>query len=948
MTDSRQSSPVPAPHLQLHDIEQELKRIYRRERSTHLVALYGNGVAGKVAAGQREFEVVPTRCELELRAAMPPIAKSYHPGRVFLVDWTHQLPLDLACRVAGQKLYHISRDARLGSLFGARQVDASLQGTALAKVLLAEGDEPWRERLGKVTAQFLRSEDAYWRFLQAFAGPSLPREADLADLLVWSASDEHGDAFARRQAADARWAKLGEELVELLSKQVGPLAHLLWQAWLGGKGLLLVQYALLVDAVREQLGQGSYAEGRLTAELQKLDAGWGHQLLQGTKALTTQVLTDALDALDRQVPAERPGRAALDGADRLIDDAAFRQASQSGLLRSGLRQRELRLARALEQATGHASPSEETLGEISAALASLDAHYLSGEVRAVARQQRVMASRLAFYLAHRAAQTEAAGTPDHHQAIALADRYVREGGYVDWARRLLRGTAGDEVFGKAFSGLLERVDALRRDDDQRFARGLVGWVEAGSPADRAIPLASVSKLVVAPFLAKGHRRLLVLLMDGMSWANAVELVASLAHESGRWGPAAWQPAGHQARAGLLPPVLASLPSLTNISRSAFFAGRQPKSGKMPSTGDDPKRWAANTHARKFSKDDEDPQLMLKDLATAQGGATGDAVKMIAGEAQLVALVINAIDDHLSGSEQIATAYTPNELSPLGPILDAAMTAERAVLLLADHGHVPGQAMTSMGARPSEGGSRWRVLREGEEPQEFEVELPAQAWRPAGAKRVVAVWDESRCYGPPKAGKHGGASLAEVVAPALLIVPDVLASARPGEVDEELTALALAAPDWWDYEGPQSASAPPAPKPKRRRRTDPSEAQLALLGGAMIETKAVAAPATPALPALVEQLKKAPVFLEHTEGQSKAHVDEALSALVLLVEAGDRLGLDHFARKSGIPEWRAPSFVSSRLSPVLNYDGYSAVEYDRQGKQLILNRKLLCQLFEIET
>jgi hypothetical protein len=347
-------------------------------------------------------------------------------------------------------------------------------------------------------------------------------------------------------------------------------------------------------------------------------------------------------------------------------------------------------------------------------------------------------------------------------------------------------------------------------------------------------------------------------------------------------------------------------------------------------------------------------LLLKDLATEHGGATDDAVKLIGGEAPLVAIVVNAIDDHLSGSDQIALRYTANEIRPLGAILDAAMAAERAVLLIADHGHVPGQAMTSVGARPASGGSRWRALPEGQEPADFEVELPKQAWWPAGAQRVAAIWDETKSYGAPKAGKHGGASLAEVVAPAVLVVPDALAQARPGEVDEELTALPAARlePDWWACEPPRTTAAAPTPppKPKRGSKKKPvNEAQLTLGGVTQDPDPAPAPQADPApapLPPLLVALGKSPIFREHVEGLPKAHVEEAMRALAIVVEAGDRLGIDQFERKTATPAWRVSSFVSSRLSPVFNFDGYGVIEFDRQGQQLVLSRERLCQLFEV--
>ena len=934
-----------APHLKAHDIEQELKRIYRRDRSTHLVAVFGSGDAADIAVQGRRFEVVPTRCELEMRAKMPPIAKNYEPGRVYLVDWARQLPLDLACRLAGQKLYHIASEARLGSLFGARQVDPALQGSALAKVLLAQGTEPWRSRLGSVSAQFLRQDEAYWRFLQAFCGYPLLHEMDPAGLLVWCALDDHGGAFAQQQSQDERWGQLGGELMALLERKAGKLGRLIGSAWLANKGQELIQYALLVDAVQEGLERSDYAEGRLSGALDKLGVQWGKQLLDCREQMGSSLLVTVLEKLDAASPETRLGRQLIDVADKLVEDNEFWKGTDSAILPRGYRQRERGLASALLRAGEAKVIGINDLRDISDGLASVHAHYLDKACRPQDVRCREMGVRLAYYLAHRPSpSSQLSDKQGYHQALVLADAYVQEGGYVDWARGVLRGMASVPMFGPAYAAILNRVDVARLEDDRRFAMGVVEWLKAGSPSDRALPISEVSKRIVAEFLGKNHRKLLVLLMDGMSWANTVELVASLVDESGRWGPTTWQPKGHEGRVAFLPPVLAALPSLTNVSRSALFAGKQPKSGKMPSTGDDPKRWVSNRHARKCVGEGEEPVLLLKDLATREGGVAQDALKMVGSDRRLVAIVINAIDDQLSGSDQVTVHYTANEIKPLGGILDAAMAAERAVLLVSDHGHVPGQAMVSVGKKAALGGSRWRAVEEGEDLEEFEVELPRQAWWPAGAERMAVIWDERKCYGQPKAGKHGGASLAEVVAPAMLVVPDVLVTDRSGKVDEELTALALPAPEWWACEVPRDPSAKETPRRPKKRKSDPPANQLSLLG-TTIAPKTSASTAQ-VESALVTKLRESAVFVAHVEGQQRDQVEEALSALGHVLAAGDRMGIDAFARKSAVPGWRVSGFVSSRLSPVFNYDGYSVIEYDRQGKQLVVSRERLCQLFDI--
>ena len=943
-----------APRLQPADIEQELKRIYRGGHTTHLVALFGTGEEGSLAVYGRTYQVVPTRCELDLRAAIPGVAQDYSPGRVFLVDWAEQLPLDLSSRLAGQRLHHISGLSRLATLFGARQVDPSLQGTAIARVLLASHGQEWYRRLGRCSSPVLRRDEALWQFLQAYLDQPPPREPSVADLLAMAVLDGQGPGLAQRMVDDATWAQLGGEIEEGLTRQGGTIARLAWQAWLRGAGEGLLEHLVLVDALREHLGKDHYAEGWLKSELSRMGGDWREGLPRVAMAVDADLLQKVIEGIDARATEGRPGQLLLQRADRRLGDPRLQQAAVGSRL---LPAAHLELTRNMAELLGRASDerplSKRTLAELVRVEAALARHLHDATLRERDRLRRKMAVRLAHYLAERGEAALTEGPADYREAMALADRFVREGGYVDWGRRLLRGTQAYPLLGPSYVALVRRVDALRRQDDRRFAEGLVDWVSAGSPSDQAIPIAEVSRRIVAEFLGGGeHRRLLLLLMDGMSWANAIELVTSMGHESGHWGPATWQPKGHQGRAAFLPPVIAALPSLTNVSRAALFAGKLPKSGPMPSAGDDPKRWAANRWARKLSSgEEEQPVLLLKDLATREGGVTQDAERLIAGDHRLVALVINAIDDHLSGSDQFDVMYTAEQIHPLGAILDAAMASERAVLLVSDHGHVPGVGLSSVAERPRQGGSRWRVMGPGDKPAEFEVALPEKGtWWPSGARGVAAVWDETRCYGPPKAGKHGGASLAEVVAPAMLLVPETLVTWLSDE-DPELNGLSLPSPDWWCYDAPRSrllADVKPVPTKRTKKKTPVAAGQLPLLDVAQAQATPFAASAgvlpSRELPAIVRQLKASPVFQEHVAGMPPARVKKALEALALIVEAGDRIGVEAFARLSGVPGWRVPGFVSAEISPVLNRDGYSVVEYDRQGKQVGLSRERLDQIY----
>jgi hypothetical protein len=150
-------------------------------------------------------------------------------------------------------------------------------------------------------------------------------------------------------------------------------------------------------------------------------------------------------------------------------------------------------------------------------------------------------------------------------AIALAQDYLTDGAYADFARDRARGVE-DTALEAAIARVVAKADESRDGDDARFAAAYAGWLASGSPAsEHVVPIHEGLERYVERFLRDGaHRKLLVLRLDGMSWANAVELLQSceeVAYAPLRSGRAAFRP------------MLAAMPSITGVSRSAFFGGK---------------------------------------------------------------------------------------------------------------------------------------------------------------------------------------------------------------------------------------------------------------------------------------------------------------------------------------------------------------------------------------
>lgn len=937
-----------APQLTHAEIERELHRIFSKDRRSRLVALYGQGEPGVIGAQGHTFQVVPTRCELDLRANMPAPAERHDPGIVFLVDWTdQQLPQDLAWRMAGGRMHRIASDARLAVLFGARATDPELPFTALAKVLLAGGVTD----VGKISGQVLRRQEAYRKFLVARVGFFPDGDLTTERLIEWGASNDKGPTFASHAKGEKTWDDLRDEVAAFLKDEAGVLGSIAWQAWLAGQGERFLELCLVLDAVAPQLGSGNYVEGLLKGRVTVLAPEWGAALLAQAKAIAgSPILGSVLDRIESASP-ERAS-ALLDRADNLIDDAPFRSALGASVrLPSGFAQRTLALENAL--ITLVKLPTPEMFAELCLAHDALRAHRHHRRETRQLEQQRQMILRLACYLVHRkhGVQPPAVG-PDYQAALDLAQRYVAEGAWVDWARQHVRGLS-IPALAQGVSDVLMKVDALRREDDRLFANALVKWFAAGKPSSQVLPISDVAKRVISELLhEEGRRKLLVLLLDGMSWANALELLDNLGNEPEGWGRACWRPKPFRGSlpAGSLPPVFASLPTLTQVSRAAFFAGKDdPSLGNEPSAKD-PARWAANQVIQKLMGDGKDAVLMLKDGLMA-GGAASEAVKeKIAGDDRIVAVVVNAIDDQLKGSKQLRVECSLDHIKPLRELLGTAESAGRAVLLVSDHGHVPGDVLRSRGQTP-DGHARWRVLAKGEQPKEFEVVLPtSNTWRPKATAAVAAIWDDTACYGDPKYGEHGGVSLAEVIAPLVLIAPQQLAGAG-GRLDEGLRVTPLPEPDWWRLVLPATVEVPVAAPAQAKPKNPGPQLALPIMEAPQAppvpEKRASLKPPEPSEPEIIELLKKAPAYKAHVKGRPLDRVDNALRVLALVASAGDRMPLAEFARLFGVPPFQAGSAVV-RASEILNADQYPILSYDRTGQQVVLDRAKLVQVFEVKS
>ena len=165
------------------------------------MALCGTGEPGKVEVDGVIWDVKPVRGELELRAALA--ATTHDTPVAFLVDYDERLPLDVACRLAGQKVHPVDRVTRLANLFRARRVAPGFAATVLAEVLLEE-----LPIMDPIAGTLLQPDDAWRRYLGVREVLRQDEQPSVAGLLEAAFQRwEAGRTFATRRD-DAVWTKL--------------------------------------------------------------------------------------------------------------------------------------------------------------------------------------------------------------------------------------------------------------------------------------------------------------------------------------------------------------------------------------------------------------------------------------------------------------------------------------------------------------------------------------------------------------------------------------------------------------------------------------------------------------------------------------------------------------------------------------------------------------------
>lgn len=830
-------------------------------------------------------------------------------GRIILLTPLQQGDLgdDVVGRLARSRLFPVDPWASLCALFKAKDVDPSLGDAAVAQALLAsvpaDGYPP--------APAGVLDPATVWKAVCRHVFDMGDREPDLPSLLLWAGGD---GAHRWRQAAPELRAGLRRQLIERL----GGVAEAILRFVDSGAGADALALAIACQVVFGEEGLAPLAEAAVRLEPFHAKTKLSVEIGRGLAGVAAQTVAD-LDRTDESGAVEPY----LSRADRLLDQLMCPEyAWRSRATPLGFAQRAARLGAEIEAALSDLDP--EAVHRCESLQKEFAAHRSARLGRGLERVRRAaMAVRLVRWLADPRQAAESFST--------AAESYRQELSFVDWAREAIR--RGDEAaaLSQAYRRLDEAALVRRETSNNEFARLLADWSAVGSTQNEAIGVEQVLAEVVAK--VAGFAPVLLVVLDGMSWAVCRELLADLRRDG-------WKEKTLSPNWAPLPLVVATVPSTTRCSRTSLLSGRLEAGDASVEARNFPAHpaWGSQGEKRR-------PKLFHKHDATdGTRGAVGEELRGAVRESKLrvVGVVLNAIDDRLASAEQIHDDWSVQRIGPLGALLQAAQDAGRVVVLASDHGHVWHRSEAAMQSA-TEGG-RWRDDLGA--PQEGELRISGPRVRGAnGGSSLIALWTEKTHYGRGRNGYHGGLSPQEMLCPLVVLCDRNLQP--PGLFDYECPN-----PEWWSpspvptverLEVRPKVVVPKGPPlfahlpPPLRIVPEVAPAEVPLNGAS-----------TPAVPGWIDRL-----LASETYRQQKALLrrhppddDRVRRTLAAIAAAGGLTTPTALVKGSGEPAARLDGWIAT-VQRVLNVDGYELLSMNRAENRVELNIPKLLRQFDLD-
>jgi hypothetical protein len=888
-------------------IESLLSKDLRRSGDRRLMLVHGHydpsaptGFSIAVDGTPREVRVTEQPSVLGIIEAWQD-HQHEHPGDEVLVVTTEVTDEDLIWDLRGHAMRGcvrtVDRVEVIRDRFGAARVDPRIwRETWLIEALLdAEPSTGW-PRAGSV----LTRDGALRALIAARLGNEFGAGVlDAGALLTWSRTTGGPMRFAALPQAER------DGITVWLTETIGDTARVVMRLAASGRAEDAMALGLLGTVATEpdapsdaMLSLGGLLGGLGT---QRMELRTFTDAVQGTlERWATEAESGGRNTVELRAQILRIG----DRADHLAAEANLTDAlAGNRFLPSGFQARLRTLASALSP-----TPDAMTTRLAEQALDGLLDHVLGRlyPERALAAQMGV---RLVRWLATPIGTVESVADGVSGQ---LAD-----GGWVDRALNTLwSGDAlGDPEVSRAYHAVYESARSRREALDEQFARRLAAWSQhAATPAPGGcLLIEDVLDQIVLPLT--GEQSPLILVLDGMSSAVAVELGEQLTGRS--WLEISSTPDRRAA-------AVAAIPSVTRASRASLLTASLVVGDQPVEKDGFSAFWRRHRRA-----------AVLFHKSEIAGGAghrlAEPLIAALSGEG-VVAVVLNTIDDALDhGREGDRSNWRLSDVTYLPELLDTARGYGRPVVLVADHGHIMEHAHAE---RPTAASgvesARWRTGTAG--PGEVTLTGPRVLY---GGGSIVAAWREDIRYTSRKGGYHGGASLAEMTVPMLVLVPTMDAVPNGWSVIEPETVT----PQWWH---PRRATELPAPVPAApprkpgRGKTRPPDDSAPLF----TVDEVVAVSVEPTQTTLGMRVVATETYAAQRARVPRAPDRNEIAAVIdALVDADNRLPVTTAAAKAGRAK-RNPELVATTLQRLLNVEGYPILSVADDGRTLRLDVETL--------
>jgi hypothetical protein len=889
--------------LSTPEITAQLERVLASDPTAQVIAIQAGTKQlwpESVSQHGRQFELRWCESTLAMREALCDLERQdgTSSGMVVITPLsTREIAEDIAARLARARVFQPEGWDVVRMMFRAKGTDARLGKFAWMPQALIDGASqgPYQP----VASGFLDLDTAWRQVLVRSLGIDSARP-DAVALLQWSMSPD----------ADPRLGPLPvpmrSDILAWFAETAGLAGAMLLGCVEAGRTGDAFPLGLLSGVVFARDGQGHAALGQAAIRLER----FVNDRHVGTSEGRAWALAAEQVVRHLGVDACRP---ALDRADSLLRDLRIAEfAHLSDVLPTALDQRLMDFAQAL---SAHAAePTEAALQQVELRTDRALKHVMAGAQKS--RMERVeMARRLARWLL--SPSVSGASLPDSVKWQA------DEGAYVDWARFRLLG--GDELTGlsEAYAACRRAVIERRNAFAKPFAQALVHW-NAQVPADngRVIPLECVLDKVLAPIAAA--QPVLLLVMDGLSTSIFRELFA-------RAGAHGWSELV-QTSVGKPLVGVAAIPTVTEVSRASLLCGRL----LVGTQSEEKPGFATHPILLSHSRPELPPKLFHKGDLADTGNLAAEVRASISNPHQrVVGVVYNAVDDHLSGPDQLNQRWALENLRLLLPLLHEAREARRVVLLTADHGHLleDGTALVRGGES-----DRWRPGNSVASPQELAVS-GGRVVTGDGSNEVVCLWGESSRYAGRKNGYHGGLSPQEVTVPLSVFVP-------VGLNLPQWSPAPPTQPEWWELTPILQVKQPPvrASSPPARKKAVQADVQPGLFGQLDLAPPVLSdAPVND----WIGELLSSSIYASQRQLAARVALpdDKMRVLLEALVERGGKLSRNVLAARLSLAEVRIGGLLSA-VRRLLNVDQMPVLTVDEASGSVELNIALLQQQFNL--